>query len=302
MAETLVNLGIEKPSTVDVPLTIANTETALTELNDIFDKYAFKFRAFVLTAKVSDDTSSSNDKSRPRNSDGLEIDSNITLTAVTDELAASLELYPKLRFKYLEQEAKLLYLRDVFDIENMEMGDVEAEEKYLKEYKTELRELKDEIRVLLEEIEGAVQRVTKGWEENQKNLSELEKLPQDLSELDRAIKEEMARFEGDDETMHLPLNETEALIRKLELEKSALGIEIRHLDNHVILGGKQQMEKLGKELGPMEMDYAELVGVVKQEKELREQVREKGQEDRNIEGRWNKAVIEGMKQMFDMVE
>ena len=298
MAETL---GTEKPITVDAPLTITTAETALTELNDIFDKYAFKFRAFVLTAKVSDDTSS-NDKSRPRNSDGLEIDSDITLTAVTDELAASLELYPKLRFMYLEQEAKLLYLRDVMDMENMEVGDIEAEEKALKECKNNLRGLKDKIRVLLEEIEAAVQKVTKGWEANQKNLSELEKLPQDLSELDRAIKEEMARFKGDDETMHLPLDETEALIRKLELEKSALSIEIRHLDHNVILGGKRQMEKLDRELEPMEMDYAELVGVVKQEKELREQVREKGQEDRNVEGRWNKAVIEGMKQMFDMVE
>lgn len=302
MAETLMDLGTEEPSISDVPLAISTAETALTKLNDIFDKYAFKFRAFVLTAKVSDDTSSSNDKSRPRNSDGLEIDSDITLTAVTDELAASLELYPKLRFKYLEQEAKLLYIRGVFDIENMEMGDIEAEEKHLAEYKIELRELKDAVRVLLEEIEGAVQKVTKGWEANQKHFSELERLPSELSELGRAIKEEMAGFEGDDETMQLSLNETETLIRKLELEKSALNTEIRHLDNNVILGGKRQMEKLERELEPMEMDYAELVGVVKQEKELREQVREKGQEDRNVEGRWNKAVIEGMKQMFDMVE
>ena len=229
-----------------------------------------------------------------------------------EELVGYLELYPKLRFQYDELKTKENYIKDLLGIEDLQVDlhdsnyNFEPEKEYLKQCKEELGVLKAEMRNLLQEIESVAERVAKGWTENEQNIAVLEKLPEELKELDEAIREEIKMVEGDsgqgggegasDELMHLPLKEMETLIRNLEMETTTLDSEVSHLDSE-ILRRQRMMDKLDKELGPLEADREELVGRAEQEKEKREMERESGQ-DRNLHGRWNKAVLEAMGQFL----
>ena len=296
-------------SSIDAPSAIAKSTAGLDKIRGFFDSHSFKFREYVLNAKVPDDKGVAT-----ASSTGLEVDPAITLSVVVDELVGYLELYPKLRFQYDELKTKENYIKDLLGIEDLQVDlhdsnyNFEPEKEYLKQCKEELRLLKAEMRCLLQEIEGVAERVAKKWTENEQNIAMLEGLPKELRELDGAIQEEMKRFErgggdgqesGDgvrDETMHLPLKEMESLIRDLEMEKATLDSEVSHLGSEV-LRRQRMMDKLGKELGPLDADREELVGRAEQEKEKREMERESGQ-DRNLHGRWNKAVLEAMQQLL----
>ena len=296
-------------TSIDAPSAIIQSTTALDKVRGLFDSHAFKFREFVLNAKAPEDKGVATTSSA-----GLEVDPAITLSVVVEELVGYLELYPKLRFQYDELKTKENYIKDLLGIEDLQVDlhdsnyNFEPEKEYLKQCKEELGLLKTEMRSLLQEIESVSERVAKGWTENEKNITVLEKLPEELKELDEAIREEMKRVErsgdsgqgdggeGSDEIMHLPLKEMEDLIRNLELEEATLDSEVSHLGSE-ILRRQRMMDKLDKELGPLEADREELVGRAEQEKEKREMERESGQ-DRNLHGRWNKAVLEAMGQLL----
>ena len=166
-----------------------------------------------------------------------------------------------------------------------------------------LGEVKLEMASLIEQMELVAANLGLALEYKNKKLAELEKLPQELMELDEAIQSELAKSgklphqEPYDETLHLPLDETLALVRALESELSGIDRDMASLNNVELPRKLRMTEQLDKELKPLEEDKAGLVGLATQAKNQREKEREMGRADRENMGRWYKAANEAMTQL-----
>lgn len=299
-------------ASLDASSTIPTLEKALAQLQATLKTHAFNFRTFALKAQVSDDGTSSSSSNRLRNSDGVVLlDADISLSAVAAELIALLELYPMLRFQYGELMAKLNYIEAILDVENLQYdlplsahgAELAVEMEILGERKAYLRDIKLATGKLLEEIEGVSQRVAGGWVRIEKDVAELRRISGELPGLEGAIAKEVARLgqEGDaGDGLHLlSLSELRDLLWEVGLEGTTRSIEVGHLNKHVIPRARRRIETLDGELESLEQDHKELVEAMRRDEvELDVGKSEVGRDQRDVDGKWSKAVIRAMGRMF----
>lgn len=281
------------------PLPITSTLSAqLTNLRPLFT-YPTNFRIFVLKAKVSDDDAYSSGPSR--SSSGSDITPSVTLAAVTDQLTSLIELYPKLKFAYEELITKENFVYSILGTEGLDYDfsdcefEAQAMEAMLGKWKGEKKKLKDEMLCLVKEIERVSYCVGREWASNEEKYMELEKIvPRELRALENTFENQVNDFFQDrDELLILPMPETLSVNRKLELDTAAADIELYYLLEKEIPRKMRLAEKLKEELFAMEQDREELVGG-NEKKGGKDGVNQ----ERDVLGKWNKAVKGTMKQLL----
>ncbi|KAF8477429.1 hypothetical protein BDZ91DRAFT_709231 [Kalaharituber pfeilii] len=291
--------------------TLSSVASAFAKLHDITGSHSFTYHAHAAAIKAPDDATptpkSSKSRTRLRTSDASE-SSGLTHTpgSLTADLSHYKELFSKLRFSYLETVTKEKYLREIIEDPPVvhENSENEALERELAEYKMELGGVKQEMADLIEQIEVVAAKLGPESEAVAKKLAELETIPDDLKELEASIQGELEKLgklpsQGQhDETLHLPLDETLALVRELESELSSIDRDLAHLNDSEIPRKQRLTEQLDNELKPLEMDKAGLIGLATQAKHQREKEREMGRADRENMGRWYNAANEAMTQLL----
>ncbi|KAI5803415.1 hypothetical protein DFH27DRAFT_48264 [Peziza echinospora] len=295
------------PPTVDSSSALEAVSTALSRTRVLAEQHTLTLHNHATAIQVTEEpapTPNSKQKSsaRSRSSDAA---TTHTPGSVTAGLSYYKELFSKLRFSYLETITKEKYLRSILEDPPAvtESHENEALELELSEYKQDLAEMKSDMVLLVTQIELLSEKLGVISPDAASKLAELEGLPDELAELDNAIQTELSNLgkspsqEPHDETLHLPLNETLALVHRLESELSSIDRDLTSLTNIEVPRKQRLTEQLDKELKPLEMDKAGLVGLATQAKHMREREREMGRADRENMGRWYKAANEAMSQL-----
>lgn len=298
------------PPSPETSQTLDTARSALSSVQTLASNHKFTYHEHALAIQTPDEPAqtpkTSKSRSRLRTSDASEVEAlQHTPGSLTADVSYYKELFSKLRFSYLESVTKEKYLREIIDdppvvYENHENEELEND---LAGYKKELGEVKLEMASLIEQIETVAAKLGPESETVNKKLTELEKIPSELQELDTAITSELEKagkfpnHEPYDESLHLPLDETMAIIRGLELELSTIDRDLTSLKNSEIPRKQRLTEQLDKDLKPLEMEQADLVGQATQAREMREKEREMGRADRENMGRWFKATNEALQQL-----
>jgi chromosome segregation ATPase len=174
------------------------------------------------------------------------------------------ELFSKLRFSYVEQVTKEKFLRNI--TENPPRL-VEAAENHEKEteilaLKASLKERKLEVAEILKQLED------KGL---QLRTQQLESLPTEIEGLEASIeqlKQNQAPTSANPE-LALPLPETLRLLTEREAELAALNAQILQLQSS-LPGRARELEKLERELRPLETQKQGTVAAAKEARRRKE--------------------------------
>ncbi|KAF2205859.1 hypothetical protein GQ43DRAFT_406465 [Delitschia confertaspora ATCC 74209] len=222
--------------------------------------------------------------------------------ALEADLTHYKDLFSKLRFSYVEQSTKEKFLRSITDNPPALIDPQEntVKEKEILEAKAGLKQAKADIAALLEELGVKGRELSARYEGVQNRTKELERIPAEIEELQRRIAELSKEQEpkNNNPELALPLPETEALLRERQAEIEKLDAQLAHLQTEVPLK-KGVLEKLERELRPLEVQKQ---GTVAAAKEARRRKEEGGGIGDELEerGRWLRASEKALKEMLEV--
>ncbi|KAF2751871.1 hypothetical protein M011DRAFT_393763 [Sporormia fimetaria CBS 119925] len=223
-------------------------------------------------------------------------------SALEADLLHYKELFSKLRFSYVEQVTKEKFLRSITDNPPriVESPENDAKEKEILALKASLKERKLEVADLLAQLEEKGRQLSIRYDGVQLRTAQLEELPQQIQVLEETI--ERLRQEqappSENPELALPLAETAVLLEKREAELAALNAQIAKLQA-AMPGRTRELEKLERELKPLETQKQ---GTVAAAKEARRRRDEGGGIGDKLEerGRWLRASEQALKDMLEL--
>jgi chromosome segregation ATPase len=212
------------------------------------------------------------------------------------------ELFSKLRFSYVEQVTKEKFLRSITDNPPrlVEGAENDAKEQEILALKANLKERKLEIVEILRQLEEKGRELALRYEGIQLRTTQLESLPTEIEGLEATI--EKLRKEqtpvSDNPELALPLADTKRLLREREAELELLNAQISKLQA-ALPNRTRELEKLERELKPLETQKQ---GTVAAAKEARRRREEGGGVGDKLEerGRWLRASEQALKDMLEV--
>ncbi|PVI06519.1 hypothetical protein DM02DRAFT_724205 [Periconia macrospinosa] len=211
------------------------------------------------------------------------------------------ELFSKLRFSYVEQVTKEKFLRGI--TENpprlVESAENEEKEKEILAQKASLKEHKLEIAEILRQLEEKGRELAFRYEGVQLRTQLLETLPTEIEGLETQIarlKEEQTPPSNNPE-LAMPLPETMRLVQQREADLAALNAQISKLQSS-LPNRSRELEKLERELKPLETQKQGTVAAAKEARRRREEGGGIG-DDLEERGRWLRASEKALKDMLE---
>ncbi|KAF2786034.1 hypothetical protein K505DRAFT_380521 [Melanomma pulvis-pyrius CBS 109.77] len=222
--------------------------------------------------------------------------------ALEADLAHYKELFSKLRFSYVEQVTKEKFLRSITDNPPrlVEAAENDDKEKEILALKSDLKERKLEVAEILGQLQEKGRELALRYEGVQLRTAQLESLPTEIEGLEANIerlRQEQTPLSNDPE-LALPLPETLGLIQEREAELAALNAQLSKLQS-VLPNKTRELEKLERELKPLETQKQ---GTVAAAKEARRRKEEGGGIGDELEerGRWLRASEKALKEMLEV--
>jgi chromosome segregation ATPase len=207
-----------------------------------------------------------------------------------------------LRFSYVEQVTKEKFLRSITDNPPRLVEGVENDnkEKEILALKADLKKRKLEVAEVLRQLEEKGRELSQRYEGVQLRIAQLEALPNEISNLEATI-EQLKQEQtppSDNPELALPLAETAQLLREREAELESLDVQIAKLQS-ALPGKSRELEKLERELKPLETQKQ---GTVAAAKEARRRREEGGGIGDKLEerGRWLRASEQALKDMLEV--
>ena len=224
--------------------------------------------------------------------------------SITKFLLLLQELFTKLRFSYVEQSTKEKYLRAITSDPPLLVTPQENTllETQILALKSALQAQKQEIRDLLAQLAERGKTLSTRYAALQTQKDQLRSLPVEISELQNKIAELKASTETEPDPknphLSLPLPETEALLQERQTELDDVNAELARLQATVPRKA-QELEKLERELRPLETQKQ---GTVQAAKEARRRKEEGGGLGDELEerGRWLRASEMALREMLEV--
>lgn len=212
------------------------------------------------------------------------------------------ELFSKLRFSYVEQVTKEKFLRSITDNPPhlVEATENDEKEKEILALKSDLKERKLEVAEILGQLQEKGRELALRYEGVQLRTAQLESLPTEIEGLEanmERLRQEQTPLSNNPE-LALPLPETLGLIQEREAELAALNAQLSKLQS-VLPNKTREMEKLERELKPLETQKQ---GTVAAAKEARRRKEEGGGIGDELEerGRWLRASEKALREMLEV--
>ncbi|KAF2643197.1 hypothetical protein P280DRAFT_394394 [Massarina eburnea CBS 473.64] len=212
------------------------------------------------------------------------------------------ELFSKLRFSYVEQVTKEKFLRGITDNppQLVEAAENKEKEKEILAQKASLKEHKLEIAETLRQLEEMGRELALRYEGVQLQTQLLETLPTEIEGLEGQIeklKQDQAPASNNPE-LAMSLPETMRLVQQRETELAALNAQIATLRSS-LPNRSRELEKLERELKPMETQKQGTVAAAKEARRRREEGGGVG-DDLEERGRWLRASEKALKDMLEV--
>lgn len=219
-------------------------------------------------------------------------------------LISEQELFTKLRFSYVEQMTKEQFLRSITDNppQLVEAAENDAKETEILALKAELKERKQGVAQLQKQLVEKGAELARRYEGVQLRTTQLESLPVEIEKLEQSI----ARLQqdhapqSDNPELALPLAETTRLLQERQAESALLDAQIAKLKAQ-LPGRARELEKLERELKPLETQKQATVAAAKEAQRRREEgggIGDKLEE----RGRWLRASEQALKDMLEVKE
>lgn len=207
-----------------------------------------------------------------------------------------------MRFSYVEQVTKEKFLRGI--TENpprlVEATENEEKEKEILAQKASLKEHKLEIAEILRQLEEKGRELAFRYEGVQLRTQLLETLPTEIEGLEAQIeklKQEQAPPSNNPE-LAMPLPETMRLVQQREAELAELNVQLSKLQSSLPTRSRE-LERLERELRPLETQKQGTVAAAKEAKRRREEGGGIGDELEE-RGRWLRASEKALKDMLEV--
>ncbi|KAJ4358511.1 uncharacterized protein N0V89_003095 [Didymosphaeria variabile] len=263
---------------------------------------SLKLISIAETLAPKDNNSQSADKRTSTISDDSEQNGDTHPAALQADLLHYKELFGKLRFSYVEQVTKEKFLRGITaDPPSLvEATENEAKEKEILALKATLKERKVEIAELLLQLEAKGRDLSLRYEGVQLKTQQLASLPAEIQGLEANIetlkKEQVPPSQNPE--LALPLPETARLVEQRETELAALNAQLAQLQSS-IPNRTRELEKLERELKPLETQKQGTVAAAKEARRRREDGGGIGDELEE-RGRWLRASESALKKMLEV--
>ncbi|KAJ9641422.1 hypothetical protein H2199_005392 [Coniosporium tulheliwenetii] len=198
---------------------------------------------------------------------------NATPASLEADLTHYKELFSKLRFSYVEQVTKEKFLRAIVSddppfVEPQENAELEA---LLAEQKALLKAQKAEVADMIAELERRGRELSKRHEAVQLQAAQLATLPTEIANLESTIASlrESQAPHPTNSSLSLPLPATLELLSSREAEIAALDTQLASLQA-ALPRRTQELERLERELRPLEMQKQGTVAAAKEARRRRE--------------------------------
>ncbi|KAF2104885.1 hypothetical protein NA57DRAFT_71087 [Rhizodiscina lignyota] len=236
--------------------------------------------------------------------DGYE---NATPASLEADLAHYRDLFSKLRFSYIEQVTKEKFLRAITFSTPLfiDPADNALLEQQLAEQKAALQQQKADVATQIKQLEDKAKQLVARYDALHAQREELETLPTQVAQLEEEVKLLRESEASESRDVHdaakephlsLPLEETRELLVRKEAEIDALDMELETLRRQVPQAGSE-LEKLGKELRPLE---AQKMGAVTAAREARKRREGGGMDELEGKGRWWGACGRGLESWLQL--
>lgn len=214
------------------------------------------------------------------------------------------ELFTKLRFSYVEQMTKEQFLRSITDNppQLVEAAENDVKEVEVLALKAELKERKQGVAQLQKQLEEKGAELARRYEGVQLRTTQLESLPAEIEGLEKSIErlQQDQAPQSDNPELALPLAETAKLLEERRAESALLDAQIAKLKAQ-LPGRVRELEKLERELKPLETQKQGTVAAAKEAQRRREEgggIGDKLEE----RGRWLRASEQALKDMLELKE
>ncbi|KAH8714784.1 hypothetical protein GQ44DRAFT_752089 [Phaeosphaeriaceae sp. PMI808] len=273
-------------------------ESALQQLQKT---QSLKLLAIAETLSPKDLPQSANKRNSAASEDS-EQNSDTHPAALEADLIHYKELFSKLRFSYVEQVTKEKFLRSI--TENpprlVEAPENDEKEKEILALKVDLKERKLEVAEILQQLETKGKGICLRYEGVQLRTQQLESLPTEIEGLQAGIerlKHEQIPTSNNPE-LSLPLPDTVKILTDREAELEALNAQIASLQASLPIRTRE-LEKLERELKPLETQKNGTVAAAKEARRRREEGGGIGDELEE-RGRWLRASEKALKEMLNV--
>ncbi|KAJ4286988.1 hypothetical protein N0V90_012869 [Kalmusia sp. IMI 367209] len=235
-------------------------------------------------------------------SDDSEQNADTHPAALQADLLHYKELFGKLRFSYVEQVTKEKFLRGITDNPPrlVEATDNEAKEKEILALKSSLQERKLEVAEILQQLESKGRELALRYEGVQLKTQHLASLPLEIEGLEARIeglkREQISH--SDNPELALPLPDTVRLLQQREADLAALNAQLSQLQSS-LPNRARELEKLERELKPLETQKHGTVAAAKEARRRREDGGGLGDELEE-RGRWLRASENALKDMLEV--
>ncbi|KAL1613045.1 hypothetical protein SLS60_001277 [Paraconiothyrium brasiliense] len=280
----------------------SQSASASAALEQLQQSPSLKLISIAETLAPKDNNPRSADKRTSTISDDSEQNGDTHPAALQADLLHYKELFGKLRFSYVEQVTKEKFLRGITaDPPSLvEATENEAKEKEILALKATLKERKVEIAELLQKLEAKGRDLSLRYEGVQLKTRQLASLPAEIQGLEANIetlkKEQVPPSQNPD--LALPLPETARLVGQRETELAALNAQLTQLRSS-LPNRTRELEKLERELKPLETQKQGTVAAAKEARRRREDGGGIGDELEE-RGRWLRASESALKKMLEV--
>ncbi|KAF2477286.1 uncharacterized protein BDR25DRAFT_300269 [Lindgomyces ingoldianus] len=278
-----------------------NATTPSSALEQLQKSKALKLLAIAETLSPKDLPQSAQ-KRNSAVSDDSEQNGDTHPAALEADLVHYKELFSKLRFSYVEQVTKEKFLRSITDNPPrlVEGSENDEKEKEILALKAELKERKLEIAEVLKQLEDKGRQLALRYEGIQLRTAQLESLPTEIQSLEATI-EKLKREQtpaSNNPELALPLPETTRLLQTRESELAAVNAQLLKLQS-ALPSKSRELEKLERELKPLETQKQGTVAAAKEARRRREEGGGIGDELEE-RGRWLRASEKALKEMLEV--